>query len=299
MKIFGISMVRNEVDIVGLTGLHHLSLGLDKILVLDNGSTDGTDEVLRQLAEEDDRVWWTRDDSPFDQAAIMTELAREAYRQGADWVVPFDADEFWWTKDGLFRKVLADSQDGSLGARVVNFVQARSQHESTPEALLTMTRRVLEPFPVGLLFDDLFRAHRIAFVQREGVRKRIFRPTPEVEVKRGNHKVLNVRGAPARCEQIVCLHAPLRSRAQLQSRAERHHRLEEAGISTSNNKSLYWADIIERGLLEKEWAANSYEGEHQDVYGEHHPVAFDPRLRNIVAPLIDRISLVGPRSPSG
>ena len=299
MKIFGISMLRNEVDIAGLTVLHHLSQGLDRILVLDNGSTDGTEEVLRQLAEEDDRIRWTRDDSPFDQAGIMTELAREAYHQGADWVLPFDADEFWWTRNGHVRRVLADSQAGSLGARVVNFVQARSQYESTPEALLTMTRRVLEPFPIGLLFDDLFRAHKVSFVQRQGARKRIFRPSAEVELKRGNHRVLNVRGTPASSEQIVCLHAPLRSRAQLQLRAERHHRLEEAGISASDNKSLYWANIIERGLLNQEWAANSYEGKHQDVYGERYPVVFDPRLRNTVAPLIDRILRVGPRSPSG
>ena len=29
VKVFGISMVRNEVDIIRVNGLHHLSLGLE------------------------------------------------------------------------------------------------------------------------------------------------------------------------------------------------------------------------------------------------------------------------------
>jgi hypothetical protein len=300
LKIFGISMVRNEVDVVGLTVLHHLALGLEKIFVLDNGSTDGTDKLLRNLAKEDERVKWSRDEAPFDQAVLTTELAREAYRHGADWVLPFDADEFWWTSDKRrFRKVLADSEAGSLGVRLVNFVQARSQHESTPEALLTMTRRVLEPFPRGALFDDLFRTHQISFLQGEGARKRLFRPTAEVEVKRGNHKVLNARAGPAKCEQIVRLHAPLRSRAHLQSRAERYHRLEEAGISASGDKSTYWANIIEEGLLDQEWAANSYEGEHLNVYGKRYRVVPDFRLHDAVKPLAPRVSQINSRLPCG
>jgi hypothetical protein len=33
-------------------------------------------------------------------------LAREAIRQGADWVIPFDADEFWWMTGGNVREAL-------------------------------------------------------------------------------------------------------------------------------------------------------------------------------------------------
>src|SRR3712207_6180913 len=102
MKIFGISMVRNEVDIIRLSVLHHLSLGLHRLLIVDNGSTDGTDEELKRL-EQDKRVSWTRDTSQYRQSEILTELAREAHRLGADWVVPFDADEFWST--GSYRLI--------------------------------------------------------------------------------------------------------------------------------------------------------------------------------------------------
>ena len=41
MKIFGIMLVKNEVDIVGHT-LKEAQKWCDKIFILDNGSTDGT-----------------------------------------------------------------------------------------------------------------------------------------------------------------------------------------------------------------------------------------------------------------
>ena len=38
--------------------------------------------------------------------------------------------------------------------------------------------------------------------------------------------------------------------------------------------------------IDQEWAANSYEDDFLDVYGEKHPVLFDPRLRDAVAPFL-------------
>jgi hypothetical protein len=38
--------------------------------------------------------------------------------------------------------------------------------------------------------------------------------------------------------------------------------------------------------IEREWEANSYRGKYLDVYGHRHPVIFDPRLREAVAPFI-------------
>lgn len=235
VKVFGISMVRNEADIVGITVLHHLSLGLNRILILDNGSTDGTDEILRDLAKQDRRVTLIQDDSPFNQAEITTELAREAHRWGADWILPFDADEFWWARRGHFRKRLADSDAGALRGSFINFVQARGQYESTSEALLTMTRRVAEPVPPGERCRELVESHQIGFVEKAYTPKWISRPTKEIEISRGNHSVTNIRGEHEKSNGIVCLHAPLRSRALLESKMERSHRLTEAGITRGSD----------------------------------------------------------------
>jgi glycosyltransferase involved in cell wall biosynthesis len=51
MKIFAIMVVKNEVDIIAHT-LRAASEWCDQIYVLDNGSDDGTWEVVEQMARE-------------------------------------------------------------------------------------------------------------------------------------------------------------------------------------------------------------------------------------------------------
>ncbi len=60
MKIFGLMMVRNEADVLRVNVLHHLDQGVDYFLIVDNGSWDGTDEVLQDLSRNG-RVGWIRD----------------------------------------------------------------------------------------------------------------------------------------------------------------------------------------------------------------------------------------------
>lgn len=293
-KVFGVALVRNEADIIRPNVLHHLALGLDRILVVDNGSTDGTDEILRDLAADDERVSWTRDDSAFDQVRITTELAREALRQGADWVLPFDADEFWISERRSFRKVLENSDAGALKVPIINFVQAREQRESKPEALLTMTHRVAEPVGPGKFCRPLIESQEIAFVEMAYPGKWIFRPRPEVEVMRGNHKVVGVNGPREECAEIVCLHAPLRSRDSLEAKAEQGRRLDEAGVpqdSAWNHRR--WARLQDESL-DDEWAANSHKDGVLDAYDRTLELVPDHRLRDAVAPLLSM-----PKRPRG
>ena len=44
-------MVRDEVDIIAAFVEHHLAQGADLIIVTDNGSVDGTTEVLQRYAD--------------------------------------------------------------------------------------------------------------------------------------------------------------------------------------------------------------------------------------------------------
>ena len=100
--IAGIANVRNEEDILDVTLRHLLAEGVDRLYLIDGASTDGTWGIIADVAAEHPgcvSAWM--DASPvFHQAARINELASRAGADGADWVLPFDADEIFYASIG-------------------------------------------------------------------------------------------------------------------------------------------------------------------------------------------------------
>jgi glycosyltransferase involved in cell wall biosynthesis len=94
-------MVRDEADVIGATIEHLINEGVDGIVVADNLSTDGTRSVLDRVAKDSPvPIVIAIDDEPgYYQSAKMTTLARWAHDEGASWIIPFDADELWYSTD--------------------------------------------------------------------------------------------------------------------------------------------------------------------------------------------------------
>ncbi len=95
MRLYGASMVRNEADVIEAFVRHNLAV-LDGLVIVDNGSLDGTSEILARLKAEGLPLRVVPDPEPaYWQSATMTGLAREALAQdNADFVFALDADEF-------------------------------------------------------------------------------------------------------------------------------------------------------------------------------------------------------------
>lgn len=212
-------MVRNEADIIRTNVLYHLSAGFDRILIFDDGSTDGTDRILKKLAR-DPRVRWTSGGAnpDFRQGEVFTELAREAHREGADWVAPIDADDFWYARGGDLKEVLGRSSAAVLKVRHIDFIQRREQRKSSPEALLYMTYRVEKPVERARA-RELLEDRKISYVGMARVHKLINRTSATVKMMRGAHKVEGVDGPREQTDEVFCMHAPLRSRAILEAKA--------------------------------------------------------------------------------
>jgi glycosyltransferase involved in cell wall biosynthesis len=107
--ICAVSMVKDEADIIGHT-IEHLTGQVDHIIVADNASTDGTREILESFDIEvvnDPEV-------AYYQSRKMTALAQKAAERGADWVVPFDADEIWLGTHGTIKEMLQPAAKGSI-----------------------------------------------------------------------------------------------------------------------------------------------------------------------------------------
>lgn len=93
-------MVRDEADIIEHT-INNLLHHVDHIIVADNMSTDGTREILERLPVE------LLDDTEigYYQSIKTSELAQKALLQGHSWVIPCDADEYWYVGADIRRAI--------------------------------------------------------------------------------------------------------------------------------------------------------------------------------------------------
>jgi glycosyltransferase involved in cell wall biosynthesis len=293
--IVAVMMVRNEADIIRINLLYHLASGIDQVLVIDNGSTDQTAAILEEFADTR-RVHVFPRPGAFHQAETTTEFAREAFLRGAQWVLPTDADEFWHTPGGRLRDILDDSAGaGALEVDVVNFVQDRFQVGLSSRGLLTMTRRVPEPIGTSGDAAELVESGRVSFVECRYPPKHISRGSIALQIAQGNHAVCGTDGPIRKTAAIVCLHAPLRSRAALEyQKVEQGRRVEEVNHYLQQAWHVRrWRRLSDEGGMDAEWAANSYLDNCLDVGGEKHPLTVDTTLADIVAPWIEGTSARG------
>jgi glycosyltransferase involved in cell wall biosynthesis len=113
-KIVLITMPFDQVDILEDFLDWHLDLGVDLILALDGGSTDGTTAVLERYKRTKRVAWFPlpeRDMTKYSVADELTTMARDRY--DADWIIYCDVDEFLCAPGKSLREVLAEcDRDG-------------------------------------------------------------------------------------------------------------------------------------------------------------------------------------------
>lgn len=109
MKLVLTLLTRDEEDVVEANIAYHLERGVDLVVATDNGSVDGTLDVLERYRREGHLHLIHEPGRDYAQADWVTRMARLAATDfGADWVLNGDADEFWWPDHGTLRDVLGE-----------------------------------------------------------------------------------------------------------------------------------------------------------------------------------------------
>ena len=108
MTVAGIAMMKDEVDIARAS-IVNMAHNVDFLIVADNGSTDGTRELLEELSQGYPITLLDDPERGYYQSAKMSALASMAGEMGADWVVPFDADEVFYNRFGDTLRGLLES----------------------------------------------------------------------------------------------------------------------------------------------------------------------------------------------
>jgi len=101
MNVILTLLVRDEADIIASNLSYHLNAGVDFIIATDNGSVNGTTEILKDFEKTGRLEYLHESPADFSQHAWVTRMARRAFsKYQADWVINGDADEFFVARRG-------------------------------------------------------------------------------------------------------------------------------------------------------------------------------------------------------
>jgi hypothetical protein len=228
MKIVMTLMVRDEADIIGPMIEHHLGQGFDTIIVTDNGSIDGTREILETFAAAG-RIELHHDPvHRKQQSTTVTGMARRAATEhGADWVVNADADEFWVARSP--GRSLADAF-ATLPSGVETFVVPVHDMTGAPAERGSGLQRLVyrDHRPVERLHQVGLFAHSSPDTVHIG--------SASVNVVQGNHSVDLASGVALEQSPVEVLHFPWRSWEQYRRKVDNAGRAYEASaLSPSPN----------------------------------------------------------------
>jgi len=287
MKFVVTVMVRDEADIIAAMVEHHMAQGADLIIATDNGSVDGTTEILQRYADlgvlelHHDPVYRKQ------QHALVTGMARRAHTEhGAEWVINADADEFWAPCDK--RLTLRSALEGiplSLDAftvPVTNLVGPPAMRGSGIDRLLWRDVRTNEQLQaIGIYAQPTSDA--------------VHRGDPAIEVSQGNHFVsLKSNGQPESALALEVLHLPWRSWLQLEQKVINTGRSYEANPDLRPSKNHHGMADYRRYLAGRLWYAYLLrQPSEKDLVGDESDGAFvhDTWLRDHLHELADRALL--------
>lgn len=186
-QLWAVSVVRDEIDIIGATVDHLLSQGVDHVLIADHRSSDGTREALLERSAQDPRIHVVLDDQTGHfQKEKISRLAHAAWRAGASWVIPFDADELWFARGTTVRGFLGNCASDLVTAKSINAV----------------------PVDTG----PITRSSEFILADTEAASKVAVRAHPLVLIGPGNHGAARVGAAT---EGLFIAHLPYRNAKQV------------------------------------------------------------------------------------
>lgn len=149
MKLVASLIVRNELDRYLGLAIEHLQQYTDEIRVLDDGSTDGSGEYLR-----DQGVSVLVNDGPTfkeHEGAARQRLLTHTMGAEPDWILAIDADEFVGDPYRLRAAIEDSSSRGRLGPPAYT-LDMQEVWEATPEILGIRTDGGWRPHGCPILF---------------------------------------------------------------------------------------------------------------------------------------------------
>jgi Glycosyl transferase family 2 len=258
MKLVMTLLVRDEADIIDAQIAFHLHAGVDFVIATDNGSSDGTREILEKYARGGYLHLITQGGDDMQQVEWVTRMARLAATDfGADWVINSDADEFWCSHGAPIKTILAEvpRRFDTVRALMRNFVP----RPGGPEFFAERMNARLVPSEATL------RRHRVHPFHAQD--KVLHRAHPEVILSAGNHEArwpssVDLRGF----WHFEVLHFPMRTPEQCVLKWRNYERYGYTGYDVLTNvdaRDYYESLLVDDNALAHGLEAGSFAIDHR------------------------------------
>lgn len=272
-----ILLVRNEIDVIELNIRFHAAMGINKFLVMDNGSTDGTLEVLKNLQSDVELEIVENPKGLYQQSKWMTELARLAKsRFGVSHVIPNDADEFWVPRD--FQS-LPDFVDASAAVQSVHRYNRLLTAEQVERQYPFFASEYVVESPI-LYSGEIQKSNDNVSMQLVKISpKVIVQPRGLIKIKGGNHRADHMkRWSKTKNADIEVHHFPIRSYKQFHANIEnRQHLLDKPNVKMGPHYRRWVKQILD-GRLEEEFARLTPPVGQLEILQQVGVVQMEPRL---------------------
>ncbi|WP_010630782.1 glycosyltransferase family 2 protein [Sporolactobacillus vineae] len=254
-KAFCVGMIKNEADIVESYIRYHLNI-FDGLVILDNGSTDRSLDIIRSLQSEGLPVYLDQDASlEYVQGDKTTELIKRTFDQfGPDFIFPLDVDEF----------LIAPEYSGNPRKLINNLSTAKVYY----------LEREYTYAPVNLNENELFIPQRLTFASpikdywpKVVVSKKIM-DAYSPSITGGNHDLIfdkrNIR--TQKLQSLKLRHFPYRSLEQLKSKITVGWMNTLASYNYSEGFNYHWHALFDELKKNNFTIAVDAISDHQEKY---------------------------------
>jgi hypothetical protein len=249
-------LVKNEADIIEKNIRYHAKKGVDSFVVMDNNSTDGTREILERLKKEFE-ITIIDEKGIYNQAKWMTKLTHIARKKyNPTWLIPNDADEFWWSKESL-KDALKNAKKAVLTVDRFNFLLYEGIKNWWESEIRVEN-------PIFYRKNTQLSSDKISIILAKISPKVIIKPKGLLWIRGGNHKALHILNPfdyfkhydkIKRFEEIKVFHYPIRSYEQFEKNIKNRAALLEMGAKMGPHYKR-WVKLLKEGKLKEEFEKN-------------------------------------------